>query len=64
MNKLNELQTLRMIYLLQLLSITEDTSCILAKKEYKNSNNPANIKIKLEDYPIDFYYPDEALEEF
>ena len=54
MNKLNELETLRMIYLLQLLSITEGTTRVLDAEIDKTPSNLSNIKIKLEDYPIDF----------
>ena len=54
MNKLNELETLRMIYLLQLLSITKGTTRVLDAEIDKTPSNLTNIKIKLEDYPIDF----------
>ena len=54
MNKFNELETLRMIYLLQLLSITKSTLGILDAEIDKTPSNLNNIKIKLEDYPIDF----------
>ena len=63
MNKLNELETLRMIYLLQLLSITEGTSCILDAEVDKTPSNLSSIKVKLEDYPMEFNDFDEVLEE-
>ncbi|MBQ4164551.1 MAG: hypothetical protein IJD87_05670 [Turicibacter sp.] len=63
MNKLNELETLRMIYLLQLLSITKSTLGILDAEVDKTPSNLSNIKVKLEDYPIDFDDLDEVLEE-
>ena len=63
MNKLNELETLRMIYLLQLLSITNSTPGSLDTEVDKTPSNLTNVKIKLEDYPIDFDYADEELEE-
>ena len=63
MNKFNELEKLRMIYLLQLLSITESTSCILDAEVDKTPSSLNNIKITLEDYPIDFDDLDEISEE-
>ena len=63
-NKFNELETFRMIYLLQLLSITKSTLGILDAEIDKTPSNLTNVKIKLEDYPIDFDDPDEVLEEF
>ena len=63
MNKLNELEKLRMIYLLQLLSITKSTLGILDAEVDKTPSNLSNIKVKLEDYPIDFDDLDEVLEE-
>ena len=62
-NKLNELEKLRMIYLLQLLSITKSTLGILDAEVDKTPSNLSNIKVKLEDYPIDFDDLDEVLEE-
>ena len=62
-NKLNELETLRMIYLLQLLSITKSTLGILDAEIDKTPSNLSSIKVKLEDYPMDFDDFDEVLEE-
>ena len=63
MNKLNELEKLRMIYLLQLLSITKSTLGILDAEIDKTPSSLNNIKITLEDYPIDFDDLDEISEE-
>jgi len=62
-NKLNELEKLRMIYLLQLLSITKSTLGILDAEIDKTPSSLNNIKITLEDYPIDFDDLDEISEE-
>ena len=50
MYKFNELETLRMIYLLQLLSIIKSTLGILDAEIDKTPSNLTNVKIKLEDY--------------
>ena len=64
MNKFNDYQMHRMIYLLRLsFCIDEKNKYIPDTKVNDNPNNSTNNKISLEDYPIDLVNLDEILEE-
>ena len=64
MNKLNDYQMHRMIYLLRLsFCIDEKNKHISHTKVNDTPNNSTNNKIRLEDYPIDLVNLDEILEE-
>ncbi len=64
MNKFNDYQMHRMIYLLRLsFCIDQKNKYILDTKVNDTPNNSTNNKISLEDYPIDLVNLDEILEE-
>lgn len=64
MNKFNDYQMHRMIYLLRLsFCIDQKNKYIPDTKVNDNPNNSTNNKISLEDYPIDLVNLDEILEE-
>ena len=64
MNKLNDYQMHRMIYLLRLsFCIDQKNKYIPDTKVNDTPNNSTNNKISLEDYPIDLVNLDEILEE-
>lgn len=64
MNKFNDYQMHRMIYLLRLsFCIDEKNKHISDTKVNDTPNNSTNHKIRLEDYPIDLVNLDEILEE-
>ncbi|MGYP000845769600 len=64
MNKFNDYQMHRMIYLLRLsFCIDEKNKYIPDTKVNDTPNNSTNNKISLEDYPIDLVNLDEILEE-
>ena len=64
MNKFNDYQTHRMIYLLRLsFCIDQKNKYIPDTKVNDTPNNSTNNKISLEDYPIDLVNLDEILEE-
>ena len=64
MNKFNDYQMHRMIYLLRLsFCIDQKNKYISDTKVNDTPNNSTNNKISLEDYPIDLVNLDEILEE-
>ena len=64
MNKFNDYQMHRMIYLLRLsFCIDQKNKYIPDTKVNDTPNNSTNNKIGLEDYPIDLVNLDEILEE-
>ena len=64
MNKFNDYQMHRMIYLLRLsFCIDQKNKYIPDTKVNDTQNNSTNNKISLEDYPIDLVNLDEILEE-
>lgn len=64
MNKFNDYQMHRMIYLLRLsICIDQKNKHIAYTKVNDTPNNSTNNKISLEDYPIDLVNLDEILEE-
>ena len=64
MNKFNDYQMHRMIYLLRLsFCIDQKNKYILDTKVNDTLKNSTNNKIRLEDYPIDLVNLDEILEE-
>ena len=64
MNKFNDYQMHRMIYLLRLsFCIDQKNKYIPDTKVNDNPNNSTNNKISLEDYPIDLVNLDDILEE-
>ncbi len=64
MNKFNDFEMYRMIYLLPLSSNTDNTTRHISDTKIdKIPINSTNNKVKLEDYPIDLIDPNEILDE-
>lgn len=64
MNKFNDYQMHRMIYLLRLSFCNDQKNKYIPDTKVNDTpNNSTNNKISLEDYPIDLVNLDEILEE-